>query len=138
MFKINILKFKRTNAAHDYINLPVGNGAIPIITKPTSVTLDSTSIIDHIITNDSNRQINSFIFEVDNKDHHPISCKIDKRKSNILKNFTMCFIEIYQHSLQKTSVKTWEKISTPSTFINLNKLVKTLVRALKNSQTLYP
>ena len=64
----------------------VSNGAIPIITKPTRVTPESSSIIDHIITNDSNHQIKSFIFEVDVTDHYPILCKIVKRKSNFLKN----------------------------------------------------
>ena len=104
-FIINIQKFKRTFAAYDFINLE----AIPIITKPTRLTPDSTSIMDHIITNDSNYQINSFIFEVDVADHDPILCKIDKRKSNLSKNFTMYFIEINQNLQQKTSVKTREK-----------------------------
>ena len=64
-FNINILKSKRTSRSHDYINLIVANGAVPIITKPTKVTPESYSIIDHIITNDSNHQIDSCIFEVD-------------------------------------------------------------------------
>ena len=85
-FNINIQKFNRTNAAQNYINLIVSNGAIPIITKPARVTPESSSIIDHIITNDSNHQIKSFIFEVDVSDHYPILCKIDKRKSNFSKN----------------------------------------------------
>ena len=85
-FDINMQKFNRTNAAHNHINLIVSNGAIPIITKPTRVTPESSSIIDHIITNDSNHQIKSFIFEVDVSDHYPILCKIDKRKSNFSKN----------------------------------------------------
>ena len=63
----------------------VSNGTIPIITKPTRVTPESSTIIDHIITNDSNHQIKSFIFEVDVTDHYPILCQKDKRKSNISK-----------------------------------------------------
>ena len=54
-FKINIQKFNRTNAAHNCINLIVSNGAILIITKPTRVTPESSSIMDHILTNDSNQ-----------------------------------------------------------------------------------
>ena len=85
-FNINIQKFKRTRLAHDCINLIVGNGAIPIITKPTRVVPDSTCIINNIITKDSNHQINSFIFKVDVTDHYPILSEIYKRKSNISKN----------------------------------------------------
>ena len=64
----------------------MANGAVPIITKPTRITPESSSIIDHIITNDSNHQIDSFIFEVDVTDHYPLLCKIDERKSNNSKN----------------------------------------------------
>ena len=84
-FNINTQKFNRTNAAPNNINLIVTNGAIPIITKPTKVTPELSTIIDYIITNDSNHQIKSFIFEVDVTDHYPILCKIDK-KSNFSKN----------------------------------------------------
>ena len=77
-YNVNIQKYNRTSTAHNCINVSVSNGAIPIITKPTRVTSESSSIIDHIITNDSNHQINSFIFKVDVTDHYPILCKIDK------------------------------------------------------------
>ena len=53
-FNINILKSKCTGISHDYINVIVANGAVPIITKPARVTPESSSIIDHIINNDSN------------------------------------------------------------------------------------
>ena len=58
-FNIKIQKHNRTSAAHNYTNLIVSNGAIPIIKKPTRVTPESSSATDHIITNDSNHQIKS-------------------------------------------------------------------------------
>ena len=85
-FNINMLKSKRTSISHDYINLIVANGAVPTITKPRRVTPEFSSIIDHITTNDSIHQIDSFIFKVDVTEHYPILCKIDERKSNNLKN----------------------------------------------------
>ena len=51
-FNANIQKFKRTKAAHGYINLIADYGAVPKITKHTRVTRNSSSVIDHIITND--------------------------------------------------------------------------------------
>ena len=62
----------RTDAAHDYINVIVGNKASLITNIPSRLTSDSTSIIDHIITNDSNLQLNSFIFDVTVSNHYSI------------------------------------------------------------------
>ena len=85
-----MLKFKGTRAAHDCIGLIVGNGAIPIITKLARVIPDSTFIIDHIITNESNHKINSFIFEVDVIDHYQILCKNRQKKIRYSKKLSQC------------------------------------------------
>ena len=82
-FNINIQKYNRTSAAYTYINLIVNNGAISIITKLARVNSESSFIIDHIITNNSNHQINSFIFKMDVTDRYPILCKIDQKKNQI-------------------------------------------------------
>ena len=41
------------NSANLYINSILSHGAIPLITKPTRISNNSSTIIDHIITNDS-------------------------------------------------------------------------------------
>ena len=40
------------NSANEYVNMLASNGYFPLITLPTRVTAVSSSIIDHIITND--------------------------------------------------------------------------------------
>ena len=48
------------NSANLY-NSILSHGAIPLITKPTSISNNSSTIIDHIITNDSKHELQSFI-----------------------------------------------------------------------------
>ena len=60
-----------------YLNMLISYGAFPLITKPTRVTKNSSSIIDHIISNDIKHYILPGIFETCNVcDHYPIFCKI--------------------------------------------------------------
>ena len=53
------------------------NGYFPLITLPTRVTAVSSSIIDHIITNDHKNIIFPGIIKSDLTDHYPIFCFID-------------------------------------------------------------
>ena len=46
-----------------YLNMLISYGAFPLITKPTRVTKNSSSIIDHIISNDIKYPILPGIFE---------------------------------------------------------------------------
>ena len=60
-----------------YLNMLVSYGAFPLITKPTRVTENSSSIKDHIISYDAKQPILPGIFETCNVcDHYPIFCKI--------------------------------------------------------------
>ena len=45
------------NSANLCINSILSHGAIPSITKPTRISNDSSTIIDHIITNDSKHEL---------------------------------------------------------------------------------
>jgi len=47
---INIDCKRRTSTASNYINEFISCGAIPVITIPTRVTSETSSIIDHILT----------------------------------------------------------------------------------------
>ena len=48
------------NSANLYINSILSHGAIPLITKPTRISNNSLTIINHIITNDSKHELQSF------------------------------------------------------------------------------
>ena len=73
-FNINIDKSNRTNIAIEYLNIILSNGALPIITIPTRVTSSSSTIIDHIITNDLKHNLTPFVIQEDMTDHFPIGC----------------------------------------------------------------
>ena len=64
--------------ATDYLNLLHSNGYIPIITTPTRVTDNSSTIIDHIITNDYVHSLSPGVIKSDLTDHFPIFCNISK------------------------------------------------------------
>ena len=66
----------------------ISYGAFPLITKQTRETENSSSIINHIISNDIKHPILPGIFETCNVcDHYPIFCKIGtlKTKNNNVK-----------------------------------------------------
>ena len=77
-FNINIHPDSRTTYANDYINLLLSHGAFPIITKPTIVTENSATIIDHIISNDIINVLNPGIIRADLTDHYPIFCCVKR------------------------------------------------------------
>ena len=64
-FKINIYPDSRTTYTNDYINLLLSHRAFPLITKPTRVTENSATIIDHIISNDTINVLNPSIIQTD-------------------------------------------------------------------------
>ena len=64
-FNINIHPDSRTTSANDYINLLLSHGAFPLITKPTRVTKNSVTIIDHIISYDTINVLNPGIIQTD-------------------------------------------------------------------------
>ena len=63
--------------AEDYATMLLSNGAISLVTKPTTVTDKTATIIDDIVTNDFKHQNSLGILDYcDISDHYPIFCKI--------------------------------------------------------------
>ena len=54
---INISADNRSSVANRYLNMLVSSASFPLITSPTRITETSTTVIDHIITNDSKHSI---------------------------------------------------------------------------------
>ena len=77
-FNISILQDNRSNSATEYINLIVSHGAVPVITIPTRVTSNSSTLIDQIITNNIELDVNLAVIEADILDHFPVLCIITK------------------------------------------------------------
>ena len=78
------------NSANLYINSILSHGAILLIIKPTRTSNNSSTIIDHIITNDSKHELQSFIVKSDLTDHY-FFCAINKNFTNNKKNIKKLF-----------------------------------------------
>ena len=50
-FNLNVLDFENNKEVQKFINLMFRYGMIPTINKPTRVTANTATVIDHIITN---------------------------------------------------------------------------------------
>ena len=79
-FNIDVKKKNRSNTAKTYINTLIANGAVPLLTKPTRLTDKTSTIIDHIITNDFTHRINPAVLQANLTDHYPIPCAVKQSK----------------------------------------------------------
>ena len=79
-FNLNIkslpdLRFPDRHAS-EYLDMLISNGYYPLISVPTRVTDNSSTIIDHINTNDHTHNISSGVIKTDLTDHFTIFCTI--------------------------------------------------------------
>ena len=75
-FNINLLSTKFADPSSEYLNMLWSNSTFQLINKPTRVTKQSTTIIDHILTNDTTNVIYPLILLSDITDHYPTACII--------------------------------------------------------------
>ena len=69
---INSLKSNSDSLIKNYLNMIYSQGCIPTITHPTRITSTSSTLIDHIYTNNFIKEMKSFILLHDLTDHFPI------------------------------------------------------------------
>ena len=69
------LKFPDRHAI-EYLDMLISNGYYPLINVTTRVTDNSSTIIDHIVTNDHIHNILPGVIKTDLTDHYPIFCTI--------------------------------------------------------------
>ena len=74
---INIFSINNAKYASDYVNMLASNGYFPLITLPTRVNDVSSTLIDHLITNDHRNSIFPGIIKTDLTDYYPIFCSIN-------------------------------------------------------------
>ena len=74
---INIFSINNAKYASDYSNMLASNGYFPFITLSTCVNDVSSTLIDHLITNDHKNSIFPGIIRTDLTDHYPIFCSIN-------------------------------------------------------------
>ena len=74
---IDISAKARTPSSTHYINSLISCGSVPIITIPTRVTDTSSTVIDHVITNDTSHCIRPGVIQNANiSDHYSIFCEV--------------------------------------------------------------
>ena len=69
-FNIDISAKQKTKSTETYINYLVSCGSLPIITLPTCVVEKSSTIIDHIVTNDTSHTLNLGVIGCDISYHY--------------------------------------------------------------------
>ena len=75
-FNIDLLKREVKPKISDYINTILSEGCSNIINKPTRITECSTSLVDHMYTNVTDKISNRGILTFDISDHMPIFCTL--------------------------------------------------------------
>ena len=84
-YNIDLLKHSAHNPTSEFLDLMFSNSFIPLIYKPTRVTLKTATIIDNIFTNayENENKYMTGILTIDISGHYPIfhivACK-DKPK----------------------------------------------------------
>ena len=81
-FNINVLDFNESKMAQNFVNLMFRHGLIPTVNKPTRVTRNTATAIDHIITNSViNAEFKAGIIKTVISDHFPVffvlKCVVD-------------------------------------------------------------
>ena len=76
---IDISESAPSSGVLDYLNALLSNRSFSLITKPTRVIDSSETIIDHILTNDTNHVIHPGVIRTDEiSDHYVIFCEVKK------------------------------------------------------------
>jgi len=71
-FNIDLFKYNSNKGTSDFVNMFFAHGIVPLINKPTRITLDNMTLIDNIFTDNLNINTNSGIIISDISDHLPV------------------------------------------------------------------
>ena len=99
-FNIDLLKFRTHEKTNDLLELMIGKGYLPLITKPTRVTDHSATLIDHIYTNATNPNYDSGIILTDVADHFGIFYASKKKARAELSKYTYTR-QMKQHNISE-------------------------------------
>ena len=82
-FNLNVLYYNENEKVMKFLNVKFEYGFVPFINKPTRVTKNTATAVDHIITNSLLLEtINTGILKLDISDHFPIFL-IPKKEKNM-------------------------------------------------------
>ena len=72
-FNLNLLDYKTNAKVKSYLNIIFAHGFIPVINKPTRISKNNATVIDHLLTNKFiNENYSTGIIKTDISDHFPV------------------------------------------------------------------
>ena len=117
-FKVNVFDFNERKMVQSFVNLMFRHGLIPTVNKPTRVTKNTATAIDHIITNSElkaiiNAEFKTCIIKTDISDCFPIffvfKSVVDntEAKEEFIhkQNYSGNWIETFQQKLHEIGMK---------------------------------
>ena len=99
-FNADLLKSNSDINIKDFMNLTYSLGCIPLITHPTRITTTSSTLLDHVYTNNVVGEHKSFILVEDVSDHLPVMvCSIYQQCSSNYRNHSCIFMLEFNNNL---------------------------------------
>jgi len=105
-FNLDVLKLEENKFISEYIDTLFSFGFLQLVTKPTRVSANSATLIDHILTNSLCEHFDSYILCHHISDHFPIfhTLNLKKNKAKQLKlktrNFSLVNVNRFKSALQ--------------------------------------
>ena len=107
-FNADLLKSNSDTNIKDFMNLTHSLGCIPLITHPTRITTTSSTLLNHVYTNNALGEHKSFILVEDVSDHLPVMVcsnlslpKSEKSTVTLISDTKIFAIEKFLHKLTK-------------------------------------
>ena len=142
-FNIDILKLESARTI-SYLNMLRSNAFHFIVDKPTRVTATSSSLLDHILTNDAISQITPSILNSDVSDHFPtfvLIKNVGKKKASASENrYYRCQTNFNLNSFLSDSQKALTSLFGYEDDVdhsNLDVLFDRFLRTIKNMTDLH-
>jgi len=129
-FNIDLLKSSK-NHVLDFVNLTNCFGLRNLINKPTRVTKETHTLLDHIYTNDSKYRIYSGMCLWDTSDHYPIFCVVSLSKS-FHRAAKVTFRDTQQFSIENFLSELQIPLSNMPSSEDVNSSLSTLLASFEN------
>ena len=132
-FNVNLLPTSIDAKSNEFLTSLETIGLDQIVTSPTRITKDSSSLIDHIYTNISNFKMHSGLIETDISDHFPVfvalECpfNVDKNgpKKKTARSYRAYDKDLFTEDLAKIDwSKVYRCIDVDNSYLTFNNLFK--------------
>ena len=99
-FNLNVLELANNKFISEYVETVFSFGFLQLITKPTRINENSSTLIDHILTNSNVQEHDTFIICSDLSDHFPIAHQLNFTKTK-QKTLTYETRSLTEHNIER-------------------------------------